>query len=115
MGLYRILRYCNQFEDPIFRHCFDKHQVDQYDILIDSLPGFPDNIRLMPNGLISIPIPMLRLPAEAFMNKYLRSLIAKVATLTGNGSKVLIFLKRHFTAILSKFIERFFLDHGQYE
>uniref|UniRef100_A0A914CG18 Strictosidine synthase conserved region domain-containing protein n=1 Tax=Acrobeloides nanus TaxID=290746 RepID=A0A914CG18_9BILA len=38
MGLYRIIK-----------HCMDRHKIGEYDILIEGLPGFPDNIRLLPS------------------------------------------------------------------
>uniref|UniRef100_A0A914C9Y4 Strictosidine synthase conserved region domain-containing protein n=1 Tax=Acrobeloides nanus TaxID=290746 RepID=A0A914C9Y4_9BILA len=74
MGLYRIIK-----------HCMDRHKIGEYDILIEGLPGFPDNIRLLPSsGLLAIPIPMPRLIGEEtfLSSKWLRDFIAKIMSIT---------------------------------
>ncbi|VDD88832.1 unnamed protein product [Enterobius vermicularis] len=74
MGNIRILRY---FLKPLSVICH---------LVIDNLPGYPDNIRFSKDGNLWVPLGSLRLQSDEFItrNQMLRNSLAKVCLLNGS-------------------------------
>uniref|UniRef100_A0A915B5C5 Strictosidine synthase conserved region domain-containing protein n=2 Tax=Parascaris univalens TaxID=6257 RepID=A0A915B5C5_PARUN len=66
----------------ILRHCFGDG-FSRYSIVVDNLPGYPDNIRLSRNGLLWVPLGEVRLEDDHWITTHgwFRDLIAKMTSI----------------------------------
>ncbi|KHN78425.1 Adipocyte plasma membrane-associated protein [Toxocara canis] len=66
----------------ILRHCFGDG-FSSYNVVIDNLPGYPDNIRLSRNGMLWVPLGQVRLVSDHWITTraWLRNLIATLTSI----------------------------------
>uniref|UniRef100_A0A9J2P893 Adipocyte plasma membrane-associated protein n=1 Tax=Ascaris lumbricoides TaxID=6252 RepID=A0A9J2P893_ASCLU len=83
------------------RHCFEDG-FSRYSVVVDNLPGYPDNIRLSRNGLLWVPLGEVRLEDDHWITTrgWFRDLIAKMTTVWSFSALVEWMSRKHGIVIV---------------